>query len=295
MYKPKFTNGLKLSRRARLAAGALLLSFLTALLVAYPAAARLDELLVTPSSQAVPALGAVSRQAVYEVRPGDTLSGIAAKNGVSTELLALVNGIENRDYLPAGQLLRLPEGLAVHLVRPGEVLLEIAGLYGVDVTAIAARNNLTDANRILAGQKLLIPLDEGSAQEAGQRSLAWPLVGAITSRFGLRDGRPHEGIDIAAEEGTPIRAAARGRVVFAGPRGTYGLAVIIDHGGGLTTLYAHCSKILVSAGSTVGPDTVIALAGNTGRSLGPHLHFEVQKDGVPRDPLLWLAGGPYYG
>jgi len=293
LYKPK------IARHVRLAAGAFLLFFLTVIVLAQPAAARLDELLVSPSSaagtRAVPALGTALRQDFYEVKPGDTLFSIAAKNGVSAELLALVNGIENRDYLPAGQLLRLPQGMAVHLVKPGEMLLEIAGLYGVDVPAIAARNHLTDPDRILAGQKLLIPLDAGREKVAGQWSLSWPLVGAITSRFGLRDGRPHEGIDIAADEGTPIRAAARGRVVYAGPRGTYGLAVIVDHGGGFTTLYAHCSKILVPVGSTVGPDTVIALAGNTGRSSGPHLHFEVRKDGVPRDPLLWLAGGPYYG
>lgn len=293
MYMTKFTH------KARLAAGGFLLLFLAVIALAHPAAARLDELLVLPGSaagtQAVPAMSTASQQALYEVKPGDTLSGIAAKNGVSTELLALVNGIENRDYLPVGQLLRLPEGLAVHLVKPGEVLTEIAGLYGTDVPAIVARNQLTDADRILAGQKLLIPLGGDITKAAGQGSLSWPLVGAITSRFGLRDGRPHEGIDIAAGEGTPIRAAARGRVVFAGPRGTYGLAVIVDHGGGFTTLYAHCSKILVSVGSTVGPDTVIALAGNTGRSSGPHLHFEVRKDGVPYDPLLWLAAGPYYG
>ena len=111
----------------------------------------------------------------------------------------------------------------------------------------------------------------------------------------MRDGRPHEGIDIAAEEGTPIRAAASGRVVFAGPRGTYGLAVIIEHGGGLSTLYAHCSRIMVEVGDSVGTSTVIALAGNTGNSRGPHLHLEVQKNGVPLDPLTLLEQERYYG
>ena len=97
------------------------------------------------------------------------------------------------------------------------------------------------------------------------------------------------------EEGTPIRAAAPGRVVFAGPRGTYGLAVIIDHGGGVRTLYAHCSRILVSEGSSVGTATVVALAGNTGRSSGPHLHLEVLKNGIPLDPLQYLEQEIYYG
>jgi len=136
--------------------------------------------------------------------------------------------------------------------------------------------------------------------ETASRGLAagpfsWPLVGAITSNFGMRDGRPHEGIDIAAEEGTPIRAAASGRVVFAGPRGTYGLTVIIDHGNGFRTLYAHCSRIMVEAGDAVGPSTVIALAGNTGNSRGPHLHLEVLKNGVPLDPQMFLEQERYYG
>jgi len=186
-------------------------------------------------------------------------------------------------------------------VQPGETLWEIAGKYRVDINAIASRNRLADVNKIIPGQQIYIPSGfrdtnlPASSRGPVSKLLTWPLVGEITSSFGIRDGRPHEGLDIAADEGAPIRAAASGRVVFAGPRGTYGLAVIIDHGDGISTLYAHCSKILVAEDSHVDAATIIALAGNTGNSRGPHLHLEVQKDGKAIDPLPCLERGSFYG
>lgn len=268
-----------------------------------PASARLDELIredapyITP-----PAADLTEAQHLYEVKNGDTLTCIARKKGISLETLAAANGLEDRDKIRAGQFLAIPFDYFIHHVQPGETMWEISRMYHVKVADLAARNEQTDMDRILVGQRLLVPCQETGENErliasrgftAGQFS--WPLVGAITSPFGLRDGRLHEGIDIAAEEGTPIRAAATGRVVFAGPRGTYGLAVIIDHGGGIRTLYAHCSKILVEEGASVGPSTIIALAGNTGNSRGPHLHLEILKNGTPQDPLMLLEQGRYYG
>lgn len=265
-----------------------------------PALARLDELIIEDAPYVSPPSAAVSAaRGCYEVRPGDTLWSIARENGLTVEALAAANGLLERDRIKAGQLLALPAGCATHRVRPGETLWDIARMYRVDVGTIAARNGLADSNSILAGQQLFVPLDASGAAMSFRRAaawpLAWPLVGAVTSPFGMRDGKPHEGIDIAAEAGTPIRAAAPGRVVFAGPRGTYGLAVIIDHGNGTRTLYAHCSRILVSEGDSVGTSTIIALAGNTGRSNGPHLHLEVLKNGVPMDPALFLEQESYYG
>lgn len=267
-----------------------------------PALARLDELIVDGAPYISPPPAAVSvLQSFYEVKPGDTLTEIARKNAISMETLVAANNLKDPDSIKAGQVIKVPSDCTAHRVQPGETLWDIARMYRVAVNIIAARNGLSNINNILAGQQLFIPHGvTGCESLPSSRGilglpLSWPVVGAITSAFGIRDGKPHEGVDIAVEEGTPIRAAAPGRVVFAGPRGTYGLAVIIDHGGGVRTLYAHCSRILVSEGSSVGTATVVALAGNTGRSSGPHLHLEVLKNGIPLDPLQYLEQEIYYG
>ncbi len=267
-----------------------------------PAFARLDEMLLEKAPYASPpAVTGLSAPELYEVRPGDTLTAIAGKSGFTIETLAMVNGLRDSDRIQTGQVLKIPYEDAKHCVQPGETLWEIAGKHCVDISAIASRNRLADVNKIIPGQQIYIPSGfrvaslPASSRGPASKLLTWPLVGEITSPFGIRDGRPHEGLDIAADEGAPIRAAASGKVVFAGPRGTYGLAVIIDHGDGMSTLYAHCSKILVSENSHVDSATIIALAGNTGNSRGPHLHLEVQKDGKAIDPLPCLERGSFYG
>jgi murein DD-endopeptidase MepM/ murein hydrolase activator NlpD len=116
----------------------------------------------------------------------------------------------------------------------------------------------------------------------------WPVNGAVVSGFGLRWGRMHEGIDITAPIGTPIWAAADGTVIHAGWLGGYGNLVVLDHGDGLATAYAHASAILVSVGQRVLQGETIALVGSTGNSSGPHLHFEVRVNGSAVDPLLYL-------
>lgn len=122
----------------------------------------------------------------------------------------------------------------------------------------------------------------------------WPADGPLTSRYGTRvhpisgARKLHAGVDIGAPSGAPIRAAASGLVLRAGPYGGYGLATIIDHGNGLATLYAHQSRIGVSAGQQVAQGQTIGSVGSTGYSTGPHLHFEVRINGQPRDPLLWF-------
>lgn len=147
-------------------------------------------------------------------------------------------------------------------------------------------------------------VDAGVAPKQGptrmvqvQKTHAKSLVdgGRVSSGFGKRIDplshvhRDHHGVDIAAKRGSSIRAARAGQVTFAGPRGGYGNLVIIDHGDGVETRYAHCDRILVRKGDVVGADAGIATVGSTGRSTGPHLHFEVREDGTPIDPNRWLS------
>jgi murein DD-endopeptidase MepM/ murein hydrolase activator NlpD len=128
----------------------------------------------------------------------------------------------------------------------------------------------------------------------GKGVLGWPVNGEVTSGFGYRMHpifhvrKMHTGVDISAGMGTPIKAAAAGTVIFAGWRGGYGQAVIISHGNGLATLYAHQSKLLVSVGDKVKRGEVIGKVGSTGYSTGPHLHFEVRVNGNPVDPMGYL-------
>ncbi len=124
-----------------------------------------------------------------------------------------------------------------------------------------------------------------SASAAG---LIWPVNAPVTSPFGWRWGRMHEGIDLGAAYGTPIAAAAAGTVIYAGWLGGYGNLTVIDHGGGLATAYGHQSQIAVSVGRQVAQGEIIGNVGSTGHSTGPHLHFEVRVDGQAVDPLGYL-------
>ena len=124
---------------------------------------------------------------------------------------------------------------------------------------------------------------------APYRQLISPISGRITSYFGLRHGRKHEGIDIAARSGQPIVSAADGTVVFSGWRSGYGRMVIVQHNRRLKTVYAHNSRNLVRRGEKVRQGQVIALVGNTGRSTGPHLHFEVRHGSSPQNPLNYIS------
>jgi peptidoglycan DL-endopeptidase CwlO len=135
------------------------------------------------------------------------------------------------------------------------------------------------------------PLPAGPIQPGNGSGLIWPVSGPVVSPFGMRWGQMHEGIDIAVPEGTPIRAAASGTVVLQqgeAESGGYGNFTCIDHGGGLSTCYAHQSAFAVSAGQSVSQGDVIGYSGCTGHCFGPHVHFEVRVDGTPTDPLGYL-------
>lgn len=118
--------------------------------------------------------------------------------------------------------------------------------------------------------------------------LSWPVRGTVTSGYGMRWGRLHAGIDIAAPEGTPVAAAADGKVIFAGWAGGYGNLVLIAHGDGIVTAYAHLASIAVGQGARVSRGSVVGTVGSTGHSTGPHLHFEVRVNGTPVDPMAYL-------
>jgi murein DD-endopeptidase MepM/ murein hydrolase activator NlpD len=136
-----------------------------------------------------------------------------------------------------------------------------------------------------------VALPAGPMQSPSAAGFIWPVEGTVTSGFGYRWGRMHEGIDISVPEGTPIRAAADGTVILEQSEyesGGYGNYTCIDHGGGLSTCYAHQSSFAASVGARVSQGDVIGYSGNTGHSTGPHLHFEVRINGAPTDPLGYL-------
>ena len=195
----------------------------------------------------------------------------------------------------------------LHEVRRGETLYRIARTYGIPISELMEANGLTDPRRLEPGTQIFVPgasrkLDvppapsgpgaepEGEPEEAtaSGRSLRWPLRGLLYSRYGQRHGHRHDGIDIAAPEGTVIGAAAAGKVVYAGEQSGYGSIVILKHANGLVTLYAHASALLVKEGQQVEGGAPIARVGQSGRTTGPHLHFEVREGARPRNPLLYL-------
>jgi murein DD-endopeptidase MepM/ murein hydrolase activator NlpD len=155
---------------------------------------------------------------------------------------------------------------------------------------------LHEVDSLLAQSAALAEQIRGAQEGAGSTGsgqpsaagLIWPCDGVVVSGFGMRWGRMHEGIDIGCAYGTPNRAAATGTVIYAGWLGGYGNLVVVDHGNGLSTAYAHASSILVSVGQSVSQGQTVSLVGSTGNSSGPHLHFEVRVSGVAADPLSYL-------
>jgi len=133
-----------------------------------------------------------------------------------------------------------------------------------------------------------VPYAEPADTTPSAAGFTWPTSGQITSGFGPRWGRMHQGLDIAAPTGRPITAAKSGTVIVAGWSGGYGQLVVIDHGGGLATAYAHQSRIAVKTGDPVTQGGLVGFVGSTGHSTGPHLHFEVRVNGAARDPLPYL-------
>lgn len=237
----------------------------------------------------------------YVVKEGDTLSSIALAHNTTVASIATINGIDSPDRIMPGQHLMIVKNASalVRRVAKGDTLWDIARAYGVTVDSIRRANSLA-GDVIIPGQLLIIPVAQipretwAVASALKGSPLEWPVLGRITSGFGWRI-HPisgvrhfHEGLDIAAPIGTPVRAVARGKVVFVGYVSGYGRMVTIDHGNGFVTRYAHLSSASVSLGQTVVTGQVIGYVGDSGYATGPHVHFEVRLDGEAKDPRKFL-------
>ncbi len=175
--------------------------------------------------------------------------------------------------------------------RPSLVILAIA-LFGCSPQEVGVAPT-SPSRRSLAPLYRQRPRTLESSETAPTQ-LEWPLRGVLSSRFGPREGHPHDGIDLSVSDGTEVHAAATGEVVYSGSglRG-YGNLIILRHGGGLVTIYAHNSELRVAVGARIERGQVIALSGHSGRATAPHLHFEVRLDDQPRDPELYLPPSPH--
>ncbi len=255
-----------------------------------------------------------SQLRTYKVRSGDTLTGIANRTGVSMMTIWWANKLKSKDDLKVGQVLVIPpvDGLVV-TVQVGDTLASIATARHVEANEIMSTNGLTDSTLVI-GQVLIVPGAHGaaiptpkptkrptvrvatvsrpstSARSGGGHAaahppthysggrFAWPVAGGYISQY---FSGYHPALDIAADYGTPVKAAATGTVIYAGWKNNGGgYQVWIAHGGDLYTTYNHMSSVAVSSGQGVGRGQFIGRVGATGRATGPHLHFEVWRGPV---------------
>jgi murein DD-endopeptidase MepM/ murein hydrolase activator NlpD len=167
----------------------------------------------------------------------------------------------------------------------------LAGVHESKAEAIEHMEELEAESAALSAKiraaqsSAVVPGPTGAASASG---FVWPVHGVLTSGFGWRWGRMHEGVDLAVSSGTPVVAAAGGTVIVAGWMGGYGNLVVVDHGNGISTAYGHNTSVTVGVGQSVAQGQLIAYSGNTGHSTGPHVHFEVRINGSPVDPMGYL-------
>lgn len=210
-----------------------------------------------------------------------------------------------------------------HNVRSGDTIWRIASTYGIDVQELAEYNNLFKPEDVQPGKRIYIPpkskkrsfkklpMEISSSSAGGKRSgkvakkkfkdegssksirlyrgrFDWPLEGKVGSLFGMRSGKRHDGVDISAPSGTPIHAAAHGKVVFVGQMRGYGNLILIRHEDDFFTAYAHNSINRVRKDQNIKKGDVIGSVGRTGRATAPHLHFEIRHGQTARNPLFFL-------
>jgi LysM repeat protein len=249
------------------------------------------------------------------VESGDVLGTIAAQYGISIETILWSNNLSIRSVLRPGQKLTIlsTSGL-VHSVKSGDTLGRIARLYSAEVGDIMEENDISSGSTLQIGQKLVIPGGRRIAAAPVARATTpqntaaprpttpapaasnaapsgggyiWPTtVRTITQYYGWR----HTGVDIAGPTGSPLYASRGGTVTKSqcGWNGGYGCYIILNHGNGVETLYAHASQLYISVGESVVQGQTIALMGSTGRSTGPHIHFEVRVNGGRANPFNYV-------
>ena len=226
---------------------------------------------------------------VHIVHEGDTLSEIAKMYGVSINTIIWANDLRNTSIKEGQELLILPISGVRHVIKSGDTLQSIAKSYKAELDDILSYNDLSTDSKIKVGDEIIIPNGIISASaniksSLTQTSSSLPTISGYYLRP-ITGGRRSQGIhgynavDLAAPTGTPIRASAAGTVIIArtsGYNGGYGLYVAIKHANGTQTLYAHMSRVNVAVGQYVDQGEIIGAVGNTGRSTGPHLHFEIR-------------------
>jgi murein DD-endopeptidase MepM/ murein hydrolase activator NlpD len=227
---------------------------------------------VTRSRQRIADAAAVARAARAEARvvEREIEARVAEQHAIRDRLAAGRDALAAAESGKEAALGTIRENKE-HFTEEVEVLEEESAALGARIRAAQEAN-----------------ASSGPAPVANPGGLAWPVSGPVVSGFGPRGGRLHEGIDIIAASGTPVRASASGVVIHAGWLGGYGLLVVVDHGGGLSTAYAHNSSLARGVGSQVSQGDVIAYVGSTGNSSGPHVHFEVRVNGTAVDPMGYL-------
>jgi murein DD-endopeptidase MepM/ murein hydrolase activator NlpD len=205
----------------------------------------------------------------YVVRSGDNLWRISQQMGTTADVLRRVNRVDDVHSLQIGQRLWIPKG---------------SGRRAAPAVSAAAplRPDTLERREDWGGDC------SDAAREHGLR-FEWPVLGTLTSAYGVRRGRPHDGIDLGASRGTPIHAAEAGKVVYAGDGlGAYGRVIVVKHLGSWATVYAHNDANLVEEGDFVEKGDPIARVGRTGNATAPHLHFEIRRSNRARDPLACL-------
>jgi len=225
---------------------------------------------ISPSTTMAPA---AQQMRAYVVHHGDTLWSIAHRYNTTVDRMMALNTISDAKTVHVGLRLTLPETAATGTLK-SRVSETASDASPADAPAPCALGNVEPA-RPVPPPRLRYPF-------------RWPLEGVLTSRFGNRDGRNHEGIDIGGDTGSAIRAAADGTVAFVGTHAGYGNLTIIAHPGGLVSVYAHQQEVLVQKGQKIRAGELIGKVGTTGRTTGPHLHFEVRRGTAPVNPLQFL-------
>ncbi|OGO79077.1 MAG: hypothetical protein A2Y23_10395, partial [Clostridiales bacterium GWB2_37_7] len=266
-------------------------------------------------------LKGTNEEKIHKVTEGDSFWSISRKYNIKIEDLQKANPKADPNKIKIGQELSLvvPKPLlSVKTIEMAEykenipfeqtvefsssmykdqTSIKVKGVYGERevVADVVKINGIEDSRNILTEKVIKDPktqiLLKGTKElppKKGTGTFSTPTRGAITSRFGIRWGRPHEGIDYAAPIGTPVYASDGGVVTWVGTRGNFGKLIIIDHGGGLETYYGHLSKYFVEKGDKVYKGEKIGAVGNTGRTTGPNLHFEIRKNGKPIDPMKYV-------